>query len=294
MSESEGGEETKSQLKGTLLKPYTMLTSPESSLLRGTLITNPTIRESSGRTPEDINEEEVSARISYLNETVAPLAQEYGGFGIVLGGSSPLSIEKESIGLNTSKFAKDPENNYKLDPDLRGKTFAKAWNTGADLNTLMREAPNDRYKFYLSLDLSSPQNMERAQEMFGKLLELAKADKISFFSKIEDHTYDNPDLYTWDREKLEAVIKNLYNQYPDIWKTTHHFFQAPIDGVDPMHVGWVQEPIGGKNGTSHSSRMGLLGKTIDVSGKSVVDSEAYKQACKDASVRPDAPWLITA
>jgi hypothetical protein len=71
------------------------------------------------------------------------------------------------------------------------------------------------------------------------------------------------------------------------------FFQAPIDEVNPMHVGWVQEPIGGKNG-SHSSRMGLLGFTLDAVGEGAVNAEGYIRACKNASVRPDTPWLIAA
>lgn len=278
----EGGEGSKPQLiRGSLVKP--------EGKLQGTLLT-PRTTDSKPSTTSG-KEPDMSSHIAYLNEVVAPLAKEYGGFGPVLGGYSPLSTE-DNFTLDISQFSKDPRNAYSLASDLRAKTFAKAWNTGVDLNTLMRNSPDSRYKFYLSLDLSSPDKMKAAKEMFGKILELAKKGKVSLFSKSEDHTYDSCNLYTWDRRKLEDIVKTLYPQYPDIWLTTHHFFQAPIEGVNPMHIGWVQEPLGGKNGNSHSSRMRILGKTLDTSDKALIDTETYKRACRNASVNPQAPWLI--
>jgi hypothetical protein len=262
----------------------------EKPKLRGTLVEKSHKPTPSAETPE-IDEKKVEEHIAYLNEVVAPLAKEHGGFMLVLGGQSPLSMEGAEQ-LAITKF-REPENVYVVDPDIRAKQIAKAWNTGSDLNTLIREFPNDRYKFYFSLDLSSPDKTEKAQEMFGKILEQCKEQKISLLSKTEDHTYDSLDLFTWDQQKLAGVIREVYSQYPDIWKSTHHFFQAPVDEVNPMHVGWVQEPIGGKNG-SHSSRMGLLGVTLDMLEVGAVNAVDYKRACKNASVRPDAPWLIAA
>jgi hypothetical protein len=230
-------------------------------------------------------------QVAYLNNVIMPLARDNGGFAVVLGGNSHLSMDN-AYALNLSFLRKDPR--YIFQPQsskLASSSFAKAWDTGADLNTLVEESPQDRWKFYLSLDLSTPQQLQQAQVMFKELLDLCTEEKISLLTKSEDHNYDSCDLYTWDRDKVKEVLKKLYPKYPGVWQSVHHFFQASIPSVDTKHIGFVQEPIGGHNG-SHSDRMRLVGEVLDNQG--IINVDSYRAGCIQAGVVPSAPWIISA
>jgi hypothetical protein len=233
-------------------------------------------------------------QVSYLNEVVMPLAKDNGGFAMVLGGNSHLSLDN-TYALNLSFLRKDPR--YSFQPqslELARSGFAKAWDTGADLNKLVRELPQERWKFYLSFDLPTPQQEQQAQSMFKELLDSCTEQKISLLTKSEDHNYDSCDLYTWDRDKMAEVLKKLYPKYQNIWQSVYHFFQASIPSVDSKHIGFVQEPIGGHNGQSHSGRMMLLGEALDSNNKIPISVEDFRKACSQAGVMSGAPWKIAA
>lgn len=169
--------------------------------------------------------------------------------------------------------------------------FSNAWETGAEVADLVTGRPFDRHKFYLSLDMSTPEKSERAQLFIEEVYAQAAEKKLSMLTKNEVHDYDSCDLYTWEPEEFAGILADLYPKYPDIWLTTEHPLQGEIETIDPKHIGYVQEPIGGIGNGSHSSRMVELGKFIDASSGSL-DPETWKQACETAGVRPDAPWLI--
>lgn len=232
--------------------------------------------------------------VAYLNNTVLPLAEKYGGFGNVLGGDSPLSMET-NYALDLGPFLKDQKYVYhNQSMRLRSHSFARAWNTGADLNGLVEDSPNDRYKFYLSLNLETPYQMQKAQAMFREILELCREQKVSLLTKSGDHNYDSCNLYTWDRQKMADILEKIYPKYPEIWLNVHHFFQGKAGSINPMHIGFVQEPVGGVNGRSHSGRMEILGNTLDSQSPQRVTVETYKAACLQSKVKPHAPWLVAA
>ena len=87
------------------------------------------------------------------------------------------------------------------------------------------------------------------------------------------------------------IFKNLYPKYKDIWLDTNHFFQGKIEGVSDKHLGYVQEPLGGIGGDSHSGRMFHLGEYLD-SHIGMDFKEAYINACKKVKVKPSAPYLL--
>lgn len=110
--------------------------------------------------------------------------------------------------------------------------------------------------------------------------------------KVEDHNYDSCNIYTWQPEQMAKILESLHSKYPDIWQSVEHPLQGKVADVDPKHIGYVQEPIGGINGNSHSSRMHQLGELIDKNGGGV-DTATWERACAVAGVRADAPWLIS-
>lgn len=169
--------------------------------------------------------------------------------------------------------------------------FSNAWETGADVADLVTERPFDRHKFYLSLDMSTPEKSERTQAFIEEVYVQAAEKKLSMLTKNEAHDYDSCDLYTWEPEEFAGILAELYPKYPDIWLTTEHPLQGEVETIDPKHIGYVQEPISGINGNSHSSRMVELGKFIDAHSGSL-DPDTWRHACEVAGVRPDAPWLI--
>jgi|GEM_PF-6507141 len=168
--------------------------------------------------------------------------------------------------------------------------FSRAWETGANVGDLVENRPFDRYKFYLSLDLSTPQKQAQAQEFIKEVHALAREQKLSMLTKTEDHNYDSCNIYTWSPDEFSGILQQVYKKYPDIWLSVEHPLQGAIDAVDPKHIGYVQEPIVGLKG-SHSARMVALGRFIDANDGRL-SSDVWQQACKEAGVRPDAPWLI--
>lgn len=303
-----------SRLRGTMLersrtseKKSRVVSSVGRAALRGTLLppTETLHHKSAPKTTEAkasvaADARAISTRITGRTESgplaithvkerlnsasIRALYDKYGSFKTILGGSIPEFIQKNTVDLAAARKGRgyDSATHGKI-PYRNG--MSKAWETGVDVGKLVETRPNDRFKFYLSLDTSTPQKQARAIEFLQKVHESAAEQGLSMLTKTEDHTYDNCDLYTWEPEQMATTLSGLYQEYPDIWLDTEHPLQGDIYGVDPMHIGFVQEPIGGVKGNSHSTRMGKLGEALDAGA-------SFEDACASASVMPEAPWLV--
>lgn len=227
-----------------------------------------------------------SSVIEKLNaETLRGLVEKYNGFGPVLSGQIPElqdgSYHLRPVARMHNKYRSDLHGNI---PPRNG--FSNAWETGANIGELIKTRPHERFKFYLSLDLSSEQKTARANEFLSALHAKAASEELSMLTKSEDHTYDSCNIYTWDPVEMAQGISELYKEFPDIWLDTEHPLQGSLRGVDEKHIGFVQEPIGGFGAGSHSARMGQLGKSLD-------QGIPYQEACVQAGVLAEAPWLIS-
>lgn len=197
-----------------------------------------------GNAYETLVNKEIDANIDLLKTEVTPLVAQYGSFATVLSGMSPSGLDNAYY-INPYSFKNDPRYKYVLQ---NNRSIAIPWNTGSDLQTLNDTRPNDRWKFYLSLQLPGEQGKAKGLAFFEDLLMLATKNQISLMTKTEDHNYDSCDIFTWDPKEMQKVLQELYLTHPDIWQSVPHFFQGQVPGIDPNHIGFVQEPIGGKNG----------------------------------------------
>lgn len=248
-------------------------------------------------------QEAIAAHVEYLNNIVLPFTKEYGDFSRVLSGQTKLSMTP-SYFLDFTSFRHIPDALYKgASSKLSISTPATKWNTGANLNELVEKYPLDRWKFYLSLNLQTPEQIKQSQSFFSELLKFSREKKLSLMTKPEDHNYDSCDIFTWQGLQMAEILKYLYHKYPDIWLPVHHFFQGPVDTIDSMHIGYVQEPIGGYppiridgrlSSPSHSGRMKMIGDVLDKQGSGPISVETYLEGCAHAHFKPSTPWLIAA
>lgn len=247
----------------------------------------------------------IEQQINYLNTIILPLCDTYGSLRAVMGGNT--SLHEKASNFPTDAFTPfisrqivkpiswpaDNSSGIRVK-----KTFATPWNTGVDYDPLVQTQGEHRIKFYLSTDTSTPEKMELARQFGTELMERVFEQKLSLMTKLEDHDYDNPDLYTWHPEEMQIILAELYKKYPTIWKTTPHILQGTVSGVNPDHMGWVQEPLNqtemGIRLDSHSGRMYRLGKYIEahLEPGQRISTDIYIAACKAADVQPQAPWLV--
>jgi len=152
-----------------------------------------------------------------------------------------------------------------------------------------------RTKFYLSLNGEVTPDMAEHQKNFLVELAMTAVERGIYLSwKTMDHSYDSPDIYTDSPNELGDIIAVLYAKYPpEIWRAVPRIFQGRLEGVSPEHIGVVQEPEGGYDGSSHSVRMSYLGKAIEAFGDRLT-YEQYRTACQSVGVRHEAPWRLTA
>jgi hypothetical protein len=71
----------------------------------------------------------------------------------------------------------------------------------------------ERYKFYLSLDLSTEEKKTKAHEMYQEIITLSKDKKLSLQIKCQDHVYDSGNIYTFDFVAMQEIITALYQKY---------------------------------------------------------------------------------
>lgn len=152
-----------------------------------------------------------------------------------------------------------------------------------------------RTKFYLSLNGEVAPDMAEHQKNFLVELAMTAVERGIYLSwKTMDHSYDSPDIYTDSPKELGDIITVLYAKYPpEIWRAVPRIFQGKLEGVSPEHIGVVQEPEKGYDGSSHSVRMAYLGEAIEAFGDHLT-YEQYRRACQSVGVRPEAPWRLTA
>lgn len=170
--------------------------------------------------------------------------------------------------------------------------FSKAYETGVNVGELVRNQPFDRFKFYLSLDLSTPEKEASAQAFMKEVYAAASEQKLSMLTKSEDHNYDSCNIYTWNPAEFTTILETLHDNYPDIWLPVEHPLQGRVGAVNQQHIGLVQEPILGIGKGSHSSRMAQVGRYIDLHNGNLTLTDVWAQACREAGVREDAPWLV--
>ncbi len=192
---------------------------------------------------------EIAQKVKKINYSLA----------LALGGDLPSPRKRTNVLLDQVQMNfKYPEKIHILNG------FSQPWNTGVDINYLIQNFPNDRWKFYLSMESKSSQQKEKINLFFTELAKRCTEKKVSLLTKLEDHDYDNPDIYTWQPVTMANILKDLYqdSRFSGIWSSVLHPLQRPIPGVSEEHIGLVQEPICGFNGESHSGRMMKLGDTI--------------------------------
>ena len=230
-------------------------------------------------------EEAIDYAKSRINtEGISVLYSKHRSFKRVLGAEIielhnlddqvPLSIARMGREYDTKLHGRIP---YKIG-------MSKAWETGVNIGSLVEARPNDRFKFYFSLDTATPAKKDRAVQFLQLIHERSSVLGISMLTKNQEHTYDNCNLYTWSPIEMAHIIQDLYPVFPDIWNSTEHPLQGIISGIDSTHVGFVQEPIGGHNRESHTGRMGILGASLDA-------GVSFEDACASAAVLPEAPWI---
>ncbi|MBF0491747.1 MAG: hypothetical protein HQM15_03105 [Deltaproteobacteria bacterium] len=252
-----------------------------------------------GTDTASVESQRVQKHIEYLR-SLKPLVDQYGSYAAVLGGESAYSCEG-AFQLDT-QFLLDEGFALGRRPLRKGQRLrvnvGSLWETGCDWASV----ENARYyKFYLSLDLSSSEQLREAQSFLRELLIECKKQKLSLRTKALDHVYDSCNLYTYHREAMAAIIQRLYKKYPRVWKSTEHFFQGPLEGVNPQHMGYVEESgIGsalrasGAVDSSHSGRMARLGAYLDqeLAKGRILDEQLFREAAQSAKQKPDEPWLI--
>jgi len=172
------------------------------------------------------------------------------------------------------------------------------WNTRVDINHLIINYPNDRWKFYFSMDCRTPQQKDKIVLFFREFAERCTDKKVSLLTKVHNHDYDNPCVYTWQPVTMSRIISDLYEdpRFSGIWSDVLHPLQRPVPGISRDHIGLVQEPIWGLNGDSHSNRMMTLADAIikqqqKYEGK--LGFHAFVQACGIVGVDPTEPWRIS-
>lgn len=231
--------------------------------------------------------------VEYLN-SLSELVEQAGSYQALLSGESVIS-QLPNGQRNIS--AKQVFANLGLNDESRhGKMSPGPVLKGVDYDHLKNNYPKERFKFYSSFDLRTDEQKGLGEEWLKDVAERAYEAGLSLQTKAFEHTYDSLNLYTWHPERIAAIIQELHPYYEPkgLYYETPHFFQGEIDGVNPNHVGFVQEPIHGWGQGSHSQRMGVLGAEFDkyVQHDQDIDEQAFVSAAKAAQVNPARPYVI--
>lgn len=242
----------------------------------------------------------IDRHVDFLQKTVQPLLTKGVGYGELLGGVTGISLrldDKEKIDIRSFILNKDYK--YPGNQNIILGSACTPINTGVDLEYLVDKFPNDRWKFYLSMDTTTSEKRLMSTAFFKELVEKCKENKVSLLAKTECHDYDSPDIYTWQSITMARILKELYQkpEYAGIWYDTLHFFQRPIKGISEKHIGLAQEPAYvGPGDTSHTERMMRMGDFFDnrlvSSDDKKVNSLLFMGAASYFGVLPAEPWRI--
>lgn len=235
----------------------------------------------------------LKGNVEYL-KSLSELVEQAGSYQALLSGESVISqppsgqrnISAKQVFVNLGLNDESKHGKMSLGPVLKG----------IDYDRLKNNYPKERFKFYSSFDLRTDEQKGLGEEWLGDVAERAYEAGLSLETKAFDHAYDSLNLYTWHPEGVAAIVQELYPYYESkgLYYETPHFFQGEIDGVNPNHVGFVQEPIHGWGQGSHSQRMGVLGAEFDkyVQHDQDIDEQAFISAAKAAQVNPARPYVI--
>jgi hypothetical protein len=127
--------------------------------------------------------------LAYLR-SLAPSVERFGSYAAVLSGEN-----SDAIGgyhLDQAFLKERGFSTYAKSRKLGNGSFAITWDTGCDVNALAEDPAKEllRYKFYLSLDLSSPDRLVAAQALIESVLHGARRERLSIQTKSESHAYD--------------------------------------------------------------------------------------------------------
>jgi hypothetical protein len=162
--------------------------------------------------------------------------------------------------------------------------------TGAYYSSFV-DNPN-MFKFYLSMNESA--EGEGGQEFVRELIRSCTERKITLRIKTLDHNYDSCNIYTTDFRAMKEVLIDLYPKHMHLFQEVPRVFQGEINGINPNHIGYVQEPAHARLYKkqffgSHSDRMGELGQLLE---NEIITAESFRRACKYIGIKPEAPWLL--
>jgi hypothetical protein len=246
----------------------------------------------------DLREAYIRERVDYLN-SLREQAHQAGSYRNLLSGESSYSEPPAGQGeISDKKILSQKGLLDRRVPAFGGVLLVPGQNgePGIDYKKLKAETPEDQYKFYSSFNLSTARGNELGNQWFSEVVDRASESRISLKTKSFDHAYDSLNLYTWHPEQLTGILQELYPRYlgAGLYNDTPHFFQGAIDGINPDHVGYVQEPACGwpVKGHSFSSRMGLLGGALDDRPNELITPERFIEAAAVAGVDPARPYLI--
>lgn len=234
------------------------------------------------------------------------LAERAGSYAVLLSGSSEVSKPPAGQGRIPDREILTSLGVYERGcvehntPDFTVRTMR-------GYNDLLRSQPDDyldAYKFYLSLNLATKENVELGSELYTDMVRRAQDADVAFACKNwPSRAYGALILYTRTPEHTETLGGIIADLYPDylqagLFYDTPHFFQGSLDGTSPNHIGWVQEPTYGYGVGSHTQRMGALGAEIDnLSGRNIrsvltlTAADFIAAACK-VFVDPARPYLL--
>jgi hypothetical protein len=226
-----------------------------------------------------------------------------GAFALVQTEGGGLEVEKndgyqlkEANEFLAAAGAEEPV----MDTDNRSALgFTKPWDTGADYDSLVAEKGSERAKFYLSMNLETPEQIEEAGQFLTAVYERAKENGVSIMTKSESNAYDSCNIYSFEPEGMAEIIADLYEESSEMWNSVEHPLQGSVGAVKQEHVGYVQEPIGGDSkGRSHSARAAAIGRQIDgllvEAGSDDLSADIFRNACEREGVNPDKPYELAA
>lgn len=236
-----------------------------------------------------VPENEIQDNVEYL-KSLQDLVAEAGSFQALLSGESPVSYVSEGEMAVPQAITLQKLGIFTKHSNHVGVS------SGADYESLQRTKPYDRYKFYSSFDLTTPEKAELGTEWFSRVAQTAHERELSLTVKRADHAYDSLNLYTWHPEGVAAIVQELYPEFEacGLYRETPHFFQGEIEGINSNHVGFVQEPIAAYSTGSHSTRMSYLGQKIDTElakGRDLNET-LFTEAAQEAGVDPLYPYIL--
>ncbi len=108
----------------------------------------------------------IDGHASQFLEIAQKAKQKNFNLSLALGGDLPEDQKTNSVDLYPAQSNfKYPDSNFLY----HANGFSKPWNTQVDINHLIKNYPNDRWKFYLSMDYQTPEQKEKIKLFLTEL-----------------------------------------------------------------------------------------------------------------------------